>query len=409
VVQKKISLKSTSQTTHSSGWAAKFATADAFNEPERFITAFFSYATVGVGIFDTQLRYIAINEALAQMHGVPLKDHLGKELHEILGHAFCEQIQPLFRPVLTNGRAVKNVEVTAFLPTRNLVGRWVGSTFPVFDRAGKLKHIGITVVEPSTHPTLVDDDLHGKVSRDPAVAMTSTVLVKQPSVLKPSKLGEGLGSTLFDGLPRDTTELILKTATVRRCSPGEFFCVQGEEASTLFLLKRGRVKLCGATRSGREVLLDWMLPGEVFGLGTLVARPTQYLWSVVAVEESEALTWRKADVTRLAQLLPHTFENALQIAERWCAKLQQRFEELSDGVVERRLAHLTLALADRLSNLGPTELSVSDAELAQMAGTNLYSVNKVLNRWQRQGYVQKGRRRLIILDRGKIKRLSDLS
>jgi len=109
---------------------------------------------------------------------------------------------------------------------------------------------------------------------------------------------------------------------------------------------------------------------------------------------------------RLAKLSPQIFENALQVSVQWCARLQQRFEQLSDGFVEQRLAHLALYLADRFKHNGFNEIAVSDAEMAEMAGTNLYSVNKVLNRWQRQGYVAKRRRHLLILDRKSLKQLS---
>jgi CRP/FNR family transcriptional regulator, nitrogen oxide reductase regulator len=166
------------------------------------------------------------------------------------------------------------------------------------------------------------------------------------------------------------------------------------------------VKLCGTTHSEKEVLLDWMLPGEVFGFWTLLTHPSQYLWSVVAVEDSEALAWDKADVIRLAQLAPQMFENALQIAVQWCAKLQQRFELLSDGFGEQRIAHLVLYLADSFKHTGFNEIAVSDAELAEMAGTNMYSVNKVLNRWQRQGYIAKRRKHLLILNRKSLEQLS---
>jgi len=358
-----------------------------FNQSDEVIAAFFNSATVGFALVDTQLRFVALNEALAQMNGVPLKHHLGKQIRQVLGEA-AQKIEPVFRQVLTTARATHNVQITALLPTRNQVGRWIESYFPVSDKNGMLTHIGATVVEVAS-PSAVSD-------------LSPTCEAAAAS----EKPGVRSGFPLFGGSTPAIADLMSRTSKLQQRSRGEFFCRQGEPSSTLFLLKRGRVKLCGTTHSGKEVLLDWMLPGEVFGFGTLLTHPGQNLWSVVAVDDSEALAWDKAEVMRLAKLSPQIFENALQVSVQWCARLQQRFEQLSDGFVEQRLAHLALYLADRFKHNGFNEIAVSDAEMAEMAGTNLYSVNKVLNRWQRQGYVAKRRRHLLILDRKSLKQLS---
>jgi len=74
--------------------------------------------------------------------------------------------------------------------------------------------------------------------------------------------------------------------------------------------------------------------------------------------------------------------------------------------VKQRLAHLLLDFVDKFTQDGLSELTLGDQE---MAGTNLFSVNKVLRRWQRLGYVQKSRCRIVILDRDNLQRLSSLN
>ena len=143
-----------------------------------------------------------------------------------------------------------------------------------------------------------------------------------------------------------------------RHSPGEVFCIEGQPATRLFLLSKGLVKLVGTTRSGKEVLLDWMQPGEAFGVGALLPSPAKYLWTVVAVEESEALSWDRNAVRSFAQFAPQAFENALQIALGWAAQLQERFKALSDGYVEQRLAHLVLRLSKAWNGRGGGEVRV---------------------------------------------------
>jgi len=79
---------------------------------------------------------------------------------------------------------------------------------------------------------------------------------------------------------------------------------------------------------------------------------------------------------------------------------------LSTRTVEERLAQMVCFLADRRQLAGQAEIQVCDEELAQMMGTNLYTVNKLIRSWQTRGYVKKTRRRLSITDRENLVRIS---
>jgi transcriptional regulator with PAS, ATPase and Fis domain len=175
-----------------------------FNQSEEVIGAFFNSATVGFALVDTQLRFVALNEALAQMNGVPLKHHLGKQVRQVLGEA-AQKIEPVFRRVLTTARAAHNVQITALLPTRNQVGQWLESYFPVSDKNGTLTHVGATVVEV-TSPSAVSD-----------WSLTCEAAAKS------TKPGMRLGSTLFGGSTPSISDLISRTSKLRRRSRGEFF------------------------------------------------------------------------------------------------------------------------------------------------------------------------------------------
>jgi len=123
-----------------------FAVQDAFSEPEQLLTAYFHESTVGLGILDTDFRYLAINPALAEMNGVPAEAHLGKTCREVLGD-FADKFEPEFQRILDTGQAVVGLEVSGILPTRNEVGYWIENYFPIKDASGKVKQIGEVVVE----------------------------------------------------------------------------------------------------------------------------------------------------------------------------------------------------------------------------------------------------------------------
>jgi PAS domain S-box-containing protein len=149
-----------------SGDWTQFANVLAFSEPQQLLAAYFNSATVGLAICDRELRFQAVNPALAIMNGIPAEAHVGKTLREVLGDA-AEVVEPAFRSVLTTGRPVLNLEVAMRLPTRKELGYWMENYFPVTDASGQVKQVGAVVIEITAQKKLEEclHSLSGKVLR----------------------------------------------------------------------------------------------------------------------------------------------------------------------------------------------------------------------------------------------------
>jgi PAS domain S-box-containing protein len=119
---------------------------EANGESRDLLRALFKSSTVGVAICDRQLRYTAVNDALASMNGVPAKRHIGETIHALLGRA-ADKIQPAFEHVFATGQPLSNVDVTAELPSRRGIGHWNESYFPIKDDAGGVQQVGVIVFE----------------------------------------------------------------------------------------------------------------------------------------------------------------------------------------------------------------------------------------------------------------------
>ena len=115
-------------------------------ESRHLLRTLFKSATVGVAICDRQLRYRAVNNALASMNGLPPRAHIGKTIHAVLGDA-AAKIQPAFEHVFATGEPVSNLEVTAKLPERAAPGRWSEHYFPLKDASQEVQHVGAVVLE----------------------------------------------------------------------------------------------------------------------------------------------------------------------------------------------------------------------------------------------------------------------
>src|SRR5579859_21451 len=380
---------------------------EALQQSHQLISGLFGSPGVGIAVFDRRCRFKAINQALAAMNGVPLRAHLGKTLHQVLG-PFAERVSPAIERVLQTGTPISNLEVVGKLRTRTASSRWIENFFPIIDSCGKVTEVGAVVIEARAplFSSPGDQGLCLAPDTQSAAATAGQEQSTQPAMVYHNSLPTNMVPELFRSLDKTSIDVLFRLG--RRCTRyrGEVFCRQGELANHVYLLLDGLVKVGGVTDAGHEVLLDWLQPGEAFGLSALLSPPAENLWTVASVANTEALEWDTALISRFAESCPKFHDNALRIALRWAYQLQVRFEALSTKTVEQRLADSVVFLAERFRDNGYAEVRLSDQELAQMTGTNLYTVNKIIHSWQRLGYVNKSRRRLIILDCASLRRIS---
>ena len=205
---------------------------------------------------------------------------------------------------------------------------------------------------------------------------------------------------LFLGLERTALASVASAARTVQVKPQTFFFRQGTHAETVYVLQRGRVRLCQAGPEGHDVLLRLIGPGEIFG-PTATLKDRLYPVSAQAVRRCQALAWEGRAMVRLMEEHPRIALNAIEDLSAHIQELRERYLELATQRVEQRVAHALLRLADAVgwrSTEGlMIDVSLSRQDLAEMTGTTLYTVSRTLRRWQRRGLVKAGRQRVTLL------------
>ncbi|WP_026733887.1 PAS domain S-box protein [Fischerella sp. PCC 9605] len=114
---------------------------------EARLNAFFSCAPVGMNILDNQLRYVQINEILADIHGLPQQEHIGKTLSQIIPQ-IAPLVVPFYEQVLQTGKPIMNVEVSGSLPQQSdIVRHFLASYFPIPGDDTSPSGVGTVVLE----------------------------------------------------------------------------------------------------------------------------------------------------------------------------------------------------------------------------------------------------------------------
>jgi formate hydrogenlyase transcriptional activator len=149
------------------GDSIPFTHPEAFTEPEKLLAAYFRSSSVGLCILDSDLRYLAINSALAAMNGMPATHHIGKTVREIIGDA-AGIVESGVRRVLSTGQPVTDFELSVVLPTRTEPGHWLEHYFPIQDESGTVRRVAVVVVEITERKKL-EQSLHevgGKLGKE---------------------------------------------------------------------------------------------------------------------------------------------------------------------------------------------------------------------------------------------------
>ena len=114
---------------------------------ETRLTAFFEGAPVGMVVFNDQLEYLKINDALAEINGISAEDHIGKTMQEVVPHV-ASTIAEMYNEILKTGQSVLNIEVSGEVPSNPGIKRhWIASQFRIPEGEPETYSVGAVVIE----------------------------------------------------------------------------------------------------------------------------------------------------------------------------------------------------------------------------------------------------------------------
>jgi CRP-like cAMP-binding protein len=131
--------------------------------------------------------------------------------------------------------------------------------------------------------------------------------------------------------------------------------------------------------------------------------------SARAVERCKALVWEYNRLQGLLAQHPAIRKNISHILAGRLHELEERFREMATERVAKRLALTLLRLLKRVGKPGRAglEISLTREELAQMTGTTLFTISRILSGWAEKGYVQPRRQGVVINDPKRLESLGD--
>ncbi len=190
----------------------------------------------------------------------------------------------------------------------------------------------------------------------------------------------------------------------------EIICHAGDQSNRLFVVAEGRVKLLQHSFSGKNILLDMLMPGEYFGR---YSRQADAVYTETAQAQTRSCIL-VIDREKFQQVLNQYPSVALRVIDIMAQRLQsanERVHQLSTMAVENRIASVLLMLSEKFGEKRKIgwliQVPLTREDLADMTGTTIESTSRVMSEFRKDGLVQSGRGWVAVVNKEELRVISE--
>ncbi|MGH3713181.1 MAG: Crp/Fnr family transcriptional regulator [Micromonosporaceae bacterium] len=206
---------------------------------------------------------------------------------------------------------------------------------------------------------------------------------------------------IFADLTAPEMDAIAAAAPMRTYAAGELLYSPHNPVHTLFILKRGRVRVFRIAGDGRALTTAIITPGTIFGEMVLLG---QHMYDnyAEAIDEAVVCVMSREDVHRFLLSDPRIAARITTILGERLIEMERRLTDTVFKSVPQRIAATLCTLAGQQRRLGVgsriAHVKLTHEQLAALVGTSRETATKTLNELAHRGLLRLGRGRITILD-----------
>jgi CRP-like cAMP-binding protein len=206
---------------------------------------------------------------------------------------------------------------------------------------------------------------------------------------------------VFETLAREELEQVAQVAVPRSFARGEVVFREGDESDTCYVVRSGHARAVRAHQDGRTITLASFGPGDIFGELAMFDDERRSA-TVEATDQVQAVAVLGADMRRLLQEHSELAVKLVISLGRRLRAANERLASQSFQTVQSRVAGVLSQLVIQAQAEGAGErevlLTITQADIAQLAGSSRESASRFLAVLERAGAVTQGRGKLTVHD-----------
>jgi CRP-like cAMP-binding protein len=204
---------------------------------------------------------------------------------------------------------------------------------------------------------------------------------------------------LFRGLPAAGLDDVLESARPRYLARDIRVFNQGETPVRAHILIEGCLRISQSGSDGAQIVVRFIGPGEIFGAVSLFT-DRRYPADADTLTDAAEVSWSERALLDLMNRYPQIAINSVRIVGHRLQEAQNRVRELATQRAERRVAHAILRLMRQAGEdtVDGTVIGfpLRRKDIADIAGTTLYSVSRILTAWEKAGWLRSADRHIIV-------------
>ncbi len=214
---------------------------------------------------------------------------------------------------------------------------------------------------------------------------------------------------LFKGISKEEMEQMAKMVVEKTFRKKEKVYLPGEPGQSIYLIKKGVVKISKVTPDGRELTLAFLKPGEIFGELEAMGETTR---DTQAEAHSDLLICilRRENLMQMMEMKPKLGIQLSKLIGFRRKVIENRLENLIFRTIPQRLASLLLELGREFGepsgNTTKITLPLTHQDLANLIGSARPTLTDAFNDFKAKGIVDVSGKAIMVKDSQALKTLS---
>jgi CRP/FNR family transcriptional regulator, cyclic AMP receptor protein len=216
-------------------------------------------------------------------------------------------------------------------------------------------------------------------------------------------------NTFLGSLPDIALDALIRKGHVKKYPKSTVICRRDEDGGSLMVILAGRVKITNFTADGKEVVLNFLGPGDLNG-EIAVLDGKQRAANAIALENCEAFVVYARDLIPIISAHPQAM---LEIIQALCEKLRAASAIIEDNTLEMR-ARAAKGLLRLAQQLGRThkngirlDLTVSQSELGNYLGLSRANISRQLGQLKDTNVIEIRDAQIFIVDEKGLSEIAD--
>ena len=209
---------------------------------------------------------------------------------------------------------------------------------------------------------------------------------------------------LFEQLSSESVARLSELAVPLQLQQGEALFVQGDVGDAMYIIEAGAIEISTMNNDGKKLTLNVLREQDIFGEVAAIDGGERTA-SATALEPTKVRRIARNDIVELISNDPQVANDMIGVLCERVRWISQQVEDFGLHGIESRMAHRLLLLDKKLAQSSGL-ISLSQNELADFLGTSRESVNKILQKWAAEKWIELSRGSIQIVARSAISKIA---